>query len=142
MITAALNDIPGVEFQDVPDPSGECGIVLIMFLPNGGEARRYAEAVRAEGCPCGTMYSGEFPDRHIYAYWDHILAKKGYSPKDNPWSHPHYHGSAEYSKDMCPRSLDYLGRAVAMPIPDHLSEPEADERAAAFRKVASAFYGG
>ena len=68
---------------------------------------------------------GEFPDRHIYAYWDHILEKKGYSEHDNPWTHPYYKGSVQYSKDMCPQSLDYLGRAVAMGIPDHLSDAEA-----------------
>ncbi len=137
-----IRDLPGVEFQDVPDPEGDCGIVLILFLPDPHEARRFAAAVRAEGCPVGTMYSGEFPDRHIYCYWDHILARKGYSEKDNPWTHPAYHGSVSYSRDMCPRTLDYLGRAVAMTIPDHVSEAEADERAAALRKVASVYYGG
>jgi dTDP-4-amino-4,6-dideoxygalactose transaminase len=140
-ILDALGNLPGVRLQRVPDPAGDCGIVLIMFLPSPDEAKRFSAAVKAEGCPAGTMYSGEFPDRHIYAYWDHILEKKGYSPKDNPWTHPHYHGHVEYSKTMCPQTLDFLGRAVAMPIPDHLTDAEADERAAALRKVAFAYYG-
>jgi dTDP-4-amino-4,6-dideoxygalactose transaminase len=136
-----IRDLPGVRLQRVPDPEGECGIVLILFLPNADEAKRFAAALKAEGCPAGTMYTGEFPDRHIYAYWDHILAKKGYSEKDNPWTHPYYQGNVQYSKEMCPQTLDYLGRAVALGIPDHLTEQEAVERADAVRKVAAAYYG-
>jgi 8-amino-3,8-dideoxy-alpha-D-manno-octulosonate transaminase len=140
-ILAGIAEAPGLQIQRVPDAEGDCGIVLILFLPNGDEARRFSAALKAEGCPTGTMYSGEFPDRHIYAYWDHILAKKGYSEHDNPWTHPHYHGNVEYSKDMCPQTLAYLGRAVALPIPDHLTEEEADQRAHAVRKVAEVYYG-
>lgn len=137
----AIAGVPGMQLQRVPDPDGDCGIVLIMFLPDGAEAKRFSTALRAEGCPSGTMYHGDFPDRHIYAYWDHILEKKGYSAKDNPWTHPYYQGSVEYSKDMCPQTLAYLGRAVALAIPDYLSDQEADERALAIRKVADAYYG-
>jgi 8-amino-3,8-dideoxy-alpha-D-manno-octulosonate transaminase len=139
-ILTGIQGAPGIEMQDVPDPEGDCGIVLVLFLPNPDEAKRFAAALKAEGCGCGTMYSGEFPDRHIYAYWDHILAKQGYSPNDNPWTHPAYKGHVEYSKDMCPRTLDLLGRAVAVPIADHLSDMEADQRATAIRKVAEAYY--
>ncbi|MBM3947493.1 MAG: glutamine--scyllo-inositol aminotransferase, partial [SAR202 cluster bacterium] len=138
---AGARGAPGLEFQDVPDPEGECGIVLILFLPNAEEARRFSAALKAEGCPCGTMYSGEFPDRHIYYYWDHILAKKGYSEKDNPWTHPAYQGDVAYSKEMCPQTLGFLGRAVAVPIQDHVSDDEAAERGDAIRKVAEAYYG-
>jgi 8-amino-3,8-dideoxy-alpha-D-manno-octulosonate transaminase len=136
-----IGGTPGIQLQRVPDPEGDCGIVLVMFLPDADQAKRFAAALKAEGCPSGTMYSGEFPDRHIYAYWDHILEKRGYSERDNPWTHPYYKGSVEYSRDMCPRTLGYLARAVAMPIPDHLSDAEADDRAAAIRKVAEAYYG-
>jgi len=136
-----LGDLPGVRLQRVPDPEGECALVLVMFLPEAAEAKRFAAALRAEGCGVGTMYSGDFPDRHIYAYWDHILAKKGYNAVDSPWAHPAYRGAVEYSKDMCPRTLDYLGRAVALSIPDHMTPAECDERAAAIRKVAAAYYG-
>ena len=136
-----LGDLPGAQFQRVPDPEGDCGLVLVMFLPNAEEAKRFAAALRAEGCEVGTMYSGDFPDRHIYSYWDHILAKKGYNEVDSPWAHPAYKGSVEYSKDMCPKTLDYLGRAVALRISDHMTDQECDERAAAMRKVAAAYYG-
>jgi 8-amino-3,8-dideoxy-alpha-D-manno-octulosonate transaminase len=139
-LTEGIGAAPGIQLQRIPDPEGDCGIVLIMFLPNAEEAKRFSAALRAEGCGCGTMYSGDFPDRHIYSYWDHILAKKGYNEKDSPWTHPAYTGNVEYSKDMCPQTLDYLGRAVAISIPDHMSDAEADERAAAVRKVACAFY--
>jgi dTDP-4-amino-4,6-dideoxygalactose transaminase len=140
-ILAEIEGAPGITLQRVPDPEGDCGIVVVMFLPNAEEAKRFSGALRAEGCPGGTMYTGEFPDRHIYSYWDHILAKKGYSEKDNPWTHPYYKGNVEYSRDMCPQTLDYLGRAVAISIPDGLSDEDAASRGRAVRKVATAYYG-
>jgi 8-amino-3,8-dideoxy-alpha-D-manno-octulosonate transaminase len=135
-----ISGAPGIRLQRVPDPEGDCGIVLVLFLPDVDQAKRFAAALKAEGCAAGTMYSGEFPDRHIYAYWDHILAKKGYTENDSPWTHPHYKGRVEYSRDMCPQTLDYLSRAVALPIPDHVGDAEADERAEAVRKVAETYY--
>lgn len=144
-LVSGLQEVPGIQLQRVPCPEGDCGIVVIFYLPSPAEARRFAEALRAEGCGCGTMYHGDFPDRHIYAHWDHILAKKGYNERDNPWTHPEYlraGGNVSYSREMCPRTLDYLGRAVAIGIPDGMTDQEADERAAAVRKVARAFYGG
>lgn len=140
-LLAGIQGAPGLQPQRVPDPGGDCGIVLVLFLPDAAGARRFSAALQAEGCAAGTMYSGEFPDRHIYAYWDHILAKRGYGPRDNPWTHPYYQGNVEYSRDMCPHTLAYLGRAVALPISDHTPDQEADERAAAVRKVAAAYYG-
>lgn len=138
-IVAQVRDLPGIQWQRVPDEAGDCGIALIMFLRDTATARRVAAALRAEGCACGTMYDPEIPDRHIYANWTHILEKKGYTPRGCPWHCPLYDGSGEYHRDMCPRTLDYLGRAVAIGLPDGLTEQECDERALAIRKVARAY---
>ncbi len=130
---------PGVSLQDVPDAAGDCALVLILFLPTSERASQFAAALKAEGCACGAMYSGEFPDRHIFTYWDHILEKKGYSSRDNPWTHPYYQGDVEYSADMYPRTLDFLGRAVAIPLQGHWSAEDVTQRIEAIGKVSTAF---
>ncbi|MBI3911380.1 MAG: aminotransferase class I/II-fold pyridoxal phosphate-dependent enzyme [Armatimonadetes bacterium] len=140
-LVAQIRDVPGLQLQRIPDEAGDCGISLAIFLPDAATAHRFAAALRAEGCGAGTMYDSEIPDRHIYYNWDHILAKKGYTPHGCPWTCEHYRGNVQYSKDMCPQTLGYLGRAVAIGLPDGLTEQECDERALAIRKVAQAYLG-
>lgn len=140
-IVEPIRGLPGVRLQDVPDEAGDCAISLIMFLPDAEQAKRFAAALRAEGAGGGTMYDQSIPDRHIYAYWDHFLAKKGVTPQGCPFNCPAFPCQQEYSKDMCPRTLDLLGRAVVLSLPDHMTERECDERAAAISKVARAYYG-
>jgi dTDP-4-amino-4,6-dideoxygalactose transaminase len=140
-IVAQIRDLPGLQLQDVPDEEGDCALSVIMFLPDADTAKRFAAALRAEGAGGGTMYDQTIPDRHIYAYWDHFLEKKGVTPQGCPFNCPAFPCHQEYSKDMCPRTLDLLGRAVVLSIPDHMTERECDERAAAIRKVAAAYLG-
>lgn len=141
-IVDQIHALPGVELQRVPDPEGDCGIALILFLPDAGAAKRFSAALNKEGCGSGTIYDQAIPDRHIYANWDHILGKKGVTEQGCPFNCPAFPCHVEYSRDMCPRTLELLGRSVAITIADHLSEQACDERAHAIRKVARAYYGG
>ncbi len=140
-IVDQIRGLPGLRLQDVPDEAGDCSIALIMFLPDAARARQFSGALRAEGAGGGTMYDNAIPDRHIYAYWDHFLEKKGVTPQGCPFNCPAFPCQQQYSKDMCPRTLDLLGRAVVLAIPDHMSDRESDERAAAIQKVARAYLG-
>ena len=71
---AELSDNPkGYIRQHVDDPSGECGISAAIIVRNTELAKKYTEALRAEGLGAGTAYNEGFPDRHIYTYWDSIL---------------------------------------------------------------------
>ena len=72
---------------------------------------------------------------------DHILAKKGVTPQGCPFNCPAFPCETEYSRDMCPQTLDLLGRSVAIPIPDYLAAEGCDERVEAIRKVAGAYLG-
>src|SRR5947208_4591144 len=119
-IVEQIRQLPGLQLQRVPDEEGDCGISLVFFLPDAEAAKRFAKALRAEGCGAGTIYDQHIPDRHIYSNWDHILAKKGVTPQGCPFNCPSFPCETEYSKEMCPQTLDLLGRAVALPIPDYL----------------------
>src|SRR5262245_49812718 len=137
-IVAQIRDLPGLRLQDVPDPAGDCGIALILFCPSADLAMQFSAALKAEGIPNGTMYDNTIADRHIYRNWDYVLAKRGATPKNCPWSCGAYKGNVEYSPDMCPRSLDYLGRAVSIGISQRMEAEHADKIAAGIRKVARA----
>lgn len=130
-----LADLPGVRLQTLHDPDGDCGIVFAMFLPDGQRARRFSEALTAEGCRNGTIYNREIPDRHIYSAWDYVLHKRTHDPSGWPWTAARR--PVEYHEDMLPQTLDVLGRCVAIPISQHWTDDLLEQVTGAIRKVAA-----
>lgn len=135
-VVGQIRHVPGLTLQDVPDPEGDCGVTLIFFLPSADKAKQFSAALKAEGIPNGTMYDNTIPDRHIYRNWDYVLSKRGATGAGCPWTCGAYHGNVEYSPDMCPRSLDYLGRAILIGFSQRMTDEHADLIAAGIRKVA------
>jgi len=124
--------------QLVDDPAGDCGISAAIIVRDVLLARRFAEALTAEGLPCGTAHNDGFPDRHIYRYWDSILTRNAHHAFASPWRHPAYKGAVEYAPDMCPRTLDILGRALRFGFVMGMEERHAELMASAINKVDAA----
>lgn len=133
----------GYQLQHVDDPAGDCGISAALLCHDEPAARRYAQALTAEGLPCGTAHNAGFPDRHIYRYWDSVLHKNSPHPAGYPWDDPHYTeaneglppGHVEYSPDMCPQTLDLLNRALRFSFNMRMHEGHARQMARAIGKV-------
>src|ERR1051326_660980 len=115
-IVNGIGDRNGIELQDVPDPKGDCGISLVFFLPNSKGAKAFSEALGNVGLPNGTIFNQGFPDRHIYYHWDYVMNKWSRDRLGLPWSRAVYKGNVRYSRNMCPRTLHWLGRAIAIPL--------------------------
>ena len=135
-VVSQIRHVPGIKLQDVPDPDGDCGIAVIFFCPSPDLAKAFSAALKAEGVPNGTMYDNTIADRHIYRNWDYVLAKRGATTAGCPWTCGAYHGNVEYSPDMCPNSLDYLGRAVSLGLSQRMTDEHADLIGEGIRKVA------
>lgn len=122
--------------QHVEDPEGDNGFSFAMIARDEATGRAMAEALEAEGLEIGSAYNaGGFPDRHIYAYWDSILGKTGATGRNYPWGDPAYTGDVEYSRDMCPRTLSILERALRLPIHMNLTAEHMGWIAEAINKV-------
>ena len=133
---AELAETPkGYIRQHVDDPSGECGISAAIIVKDVELAKKYADALKAEGLNAGTAYNEGFPDRHIYTYWDSILFKHSPDASGYPWKDPRYKGNVEYSQDMCPQTLSILGRALRFGFNVNVQEEHARLMAAAINKV-------
>lgn len=136
-LVEGLSDLAGITLQDVPDPQGECGITFTFFLPNAAIARRFGEALNAENIRCGTIYDNTIPDRHIYANWPFMMSGLA-EDRRAPWKSPFYKGDVEgYSREQCPQSLDYLGRAIMISIDQSFTLEDADSIVEGIRKVAA-----
>ncbi len=115
-IKDAIEPVPGVSFRRLTDAVGDTGICLVLFLPTADQTRQAIEALQAEGVPAGGIYDSKIRDWHIYHYWEHILDKKVVAPDGLPWSAVPTAQLPPYARDMCPRTLDLLSRAIMLDI--------------------------
>ena len=52
------------------------------------------------------------------------MNKTNVNPRWDVWGAPHYRGEVEYAPDMCPHTLDILGRTVAISTDPFWTEDE------------------
>ena len=132
---AGIANVKGIRFQDVPDPEGDCGISVVIFVETPDRAKRVAEALRDEGMSAGSLFDKGIPDRHIYYHWDYVLEKRSSDVYGHPWTDTARPAQVKYDKDMCPRSIAILGRCVVMPLTQVMSDAHIDSCIVALQKV-------
>lgn len=132
-------DLPGnVALQPVPDTDGDAGTCLTLFMPNTEKARWVQAAMQAEGIPAGGIYDDSVKDWHIYVYWEHILDHKSVASDGLPWTGVPADELPQYSREMCPRCMDLLSRAVMIDIHWEQSASESQAVAEGINKVLGA----
>jgi dTDP-4-amino-4,6-dideoxygalactose transaminase len=139
MLKSSMADVAerkGVTFRKENDPQGDTAISLVFFLPEAERAHKIAKALSAEGAGAGVMHTPGQSDYHIYPYWSPIMNKRTWTPTSGPWRW--HEGEVNYSPDMCPRTLELLGRAVHMDVSPDLTNDQVEEIAEALNKVLNA----
>ncbi len=137
-LSAACQGIPGSTPEKIHDVDGECGISLALFMESPQEAVRLSETLRAEGVSCGTRFSRDIPDRHIFFHWDYILEKRSPHRHGFPWTADPAN-VPRYTRDMCPRTIAWMERAVIFPIAQGMPDAYVDQVCFAIEKVARGF---
>lgn len=117
-----LNAPKNYHLQYVDDPEGDCGFSISFIAHTRELAEKFAAELAAEGLNIGSVYNGAFPDRHVYSNWDSILNKNSPTKAGYPWKDPAYKGNVQYSKDMCPNTLDILARSLRFTINVNMSD--------------------
>lgn len=125
----------GLSLRDEPDPKGDAGICLVVFMNDAAQADQAAKALRAEGAPASRLYSGAV-DYHVYCEWTPLVNHRSWSAANAPWAWSQ--GNTRYDKELCPRSLALLSRAVHVDISPDLNAEQVEELADAFNKVLAA----
>jgi len=111
-IMDGLADVPGIRFTPSHDPEGDCGTTLGFFFESEKKARRFAELSQVNGW---LPYDS---GKHVYINWDPLLTHRGAChPAMNPFNMEANKGlRMDYTKDMCPQTLDLLARTVYISI--------------------------
>lgn len=131
-------NLPGVTMEQVRDRDGDCGISLALLCENGAEAKILAELLKAEGVPCGTKFSKDIPDRHLFYHWNYIIEKRTPHTNGFPWHGTDRPCAPEYSQEMCPKTLGIMERAVVFSINQSMSDLYVEQICAAIQKVGRA----
>jgi hypothetical protein len=98
------------------------------------------EALQAEGVAATGVYDSGIPDWHIYAHWEHIIQKKTPTPDGEPWTSRFHQGpEVKYSREMCPKTLEFLSRVVHIDIPPQMTLDDCDMIAYGINKVARVY---
>ena len=124
--------------QHVDDPDGDCGFCVNLIMDDVSKVEAVLKLANEEGLPLTKLYEAllyEGGDLHIYSNWTPILEKRGATAAGYPWKDPAYKGNVEYSVDMCPNTLDILGRTVRLLFNVNMTETNIDEFAAALNKI-------
>jgi len=126
----------GITFREEVDEAGDTAICTIFFVESPERARTVAKALNAENIGAGALYHPDHLDYHVYAHWLPILEKRTWSPQGGPWRAAQR--PIEYQKEMCPRSLDLLGRAVHLDVSPLLTNEDVEETIEGLNRVLAA----
>ncbi len=115
----------GIILQEIPDPAGDASIAFIFMLKDPATAKRVSQALEAENIGNWLLYRPDVVDYHIYAHWTPIINQRTWTGNGGPWRWARR--EIKYSKNMCPRSLDLLGRAVHLDVNPLYSNQDIEE---------------
>jgi len=126
-----LSGKPGIRFAPSNDSKGDCGVVVCFQFECEAAAREFVKAKGVDGWL--PIDSG----KHVYSNWDQILEHRaGHHPDMNPYRMPKNRGlRLNYTKDMCPRTLDILKRTVFISLHPDWKDAQVCARIEACRKA-------
>jgi 8-amino-3,8-dideoxy-alpha-D-manno-octulosonate transaminase len=131
-IRSAIADL-GLPLRRLPDPEGDCGICVVFFLPDPGRKGEVLQALRAENISCGSLWDPGSRDAHVYTGWEALLQRRAHYGSWRPLA-----PADALTPDACPRSLEYLHRAVHLDVHPLFTEEDVEGVIRGVRRVVRA----
>lgn len=126
----------GFTLRRQPDPEGDASTALVMFAPDAETGSAIVEAARERGVGLGGRFDQTVRDWHVFNFWEHILEQKTVTEEGCPFTCPYYEGTLpDYGPEMCPQTLDYLGRSLHMGVSEHWTDEDAERIAGAVNEA-------
>jgi dTDP-4-amino-4,6-dideoxygalactose transaminase len=132
-IIEGIRDLAGLQLRRLPDPAGDGGSSVTVFLPDRDTAKRFIRSLVAEGIPCGQLYGG----KPVYLT-PSIVAKRTVSGKGGPWNCAEHPTDVTYGPGLCPRTEELVGRSAIILVNAAYTDADCDDVVSAIRKVAAA----
>ncbi|MBS7618252.1 DegT/DnrJ/EryC1/StrS family aminotransferase [Candidatus Bathyarchaeota archaeon] len=123
-IVKAVSELDGIEVHTPVDPKGDVAVAVIVFLESFEKAELFARALNAENIGAWHFFNPSRRDLHVYYHWDVLLNKVSFASKGCPYTCPIYGKPIEYSREMCPKTLKILSRAVNIDVSPLLTDED------------------
>ncbi len=125
----------GISYQRQSDPQGDNAIALILLARDRSQALRITHALSAENIGASVIFHPDVTDYHIYTHWIPIVNHRQWSGNSGPWQWAH--NIPQYTPDMCPKTLELLGRTIHLNINPLSTNQDIEETIEGFCKVIS-----
>jgi len=114
------------------DIEGDCGTTLALRFESEAECRSFQSRCKEQGIGLTVPLD---TGKHVYTNWTQIMEKRGaLHPAMDPFKMKENEGlQTDYRPDMCPRTLDLLGRTAYVGISPEWTEQQLDGIAAVLR---------
>lgn len=123
----------GVPLRRLPDPQGDCGVCVVLFLPDPSRKGAVLKALRAENIGSGGLWDPGSRDAHVYTGWEALVQRRAHY---GPWQP--VAPAASLTPDACPRSLEWLQRAVHIDVHPLFTEEDIEGTIRGLRRVIKA----
>ena len=127
-LSLALGDIAPFRIAPSHDSSGDAGWILTIQTPDRETANKYSELTGT-----GSVLDTRQTNWHIYYHWDYILEKRSVSGSGFPWKVGDWESPVQYSKEMCPNTLDILQRSFNYHLQPDWTDQQIEETAKKIR---------
>ena len=133
-LMAELAGLSCFQFTPSHDPEGGCATELGLLFDAPGRAEAFVAHVKEAGFGVGRAID---TGCRVYTNWEPVMERRGsHHPDRDPYRT--WATDVEYSKDMCPNTLDYLGRTVLISIQAERPDDEFRNLAKALKDAALA----
>lgn len=129
-IREAVGELKDLELRTLADPDGATGQTICFLVANQGLAKRWRDALGAEGVGGFLLYGGNM----VYDN-PQILNQRMPSKHRCPFDCPLYDGPITYTNDMTPRSREIMDRSVWLYVSPLLTDEDTDDIITGIRKV-------
>ncbi|MGC9522786.1 MAG: DegT/DnrJ/EryC1/StrS family aminotransferase [Anaerolineae bacterium] len=129
----ALEGAGPFTFNPIHDVEGDCGTTLALMFEDEPTMRRFVRGCQETGVRADTPIDS---GRHVYTNWEPVLNKRGsHQPALDAYNLAE--APVEYSKDMCPRTLDVLSRTAYLYTDPQRPREDLEAMIDAVRRVAT-----
>lgn len=129
---AELDGVEGLRIAPNNDPEGDAGVAVALQFDDEAAARAFLESAGVGGQV--VIDSG----KHVFTNWEALVERRiMHHPAMNPFRFAANAGlRMDYGAEVCPRTLELLGRTVFLGIDPGWSDSEVADRIAACKKAA------
>jgi dTDP-4-amino-4,6-dideoxygalactose transaminase len=132
LLTEGIADAPGVLPQPVTE-GGRCSYWHYGLRVVEGDPAAFAQALQAEGIPCGHGYIG----KPIFLCMEALAERRTFGRSAHPLDGCHGGRQLDYAEGTCPHAERILGEMIVLTVHEQMSRADVKDVARAVRKVAA-----